>query len=190
MAIAEQQKRYTAAEFLELLQDPYYDDKRVELVEGIIVEMSKAGGRHGEIAQLIGELIGPYIRSNKLGRTTAAETGYILKKANAEDSVRGLDFAFVQMSRAPQGLPVGLVPFAPDFAVEVISPGNSAEDLHRKLLELLDSGTQLIWFVYADTKTVSVHTATGAKIYQLGDTLDADPIIAGYQVAVADLFAI
>ena len=44
------EKQFINAErFLELVEQPQYEDRIVELVEGELVEMSKASGKHGQI---------------------------------------------------------------------------------------------------------------------------------------------
>lgn len=138
-----QERFFSAEDFFELVQQPAYADKRVELVQGVLVERPKPGGQHGEIAMEISRLIANYVREHRLGRVTAAETGYIVGRGvDGRDTVRGPDVAFVTRERAPQSLPKGPVPFAPDFAVEVISPANSAVEIHNKVRDLLKAGTR------------------------------------------------
>lgn len=189
--MATHERIITAEEFELLTQSSEYADKRVELVEGILIEMSKAGGEHGEFTGNLFGYIWDFNRRHKLGRITAAATGYIVtKRPDGRDSVRGLDIAFVRMERAPQGLPKGNVPFALDLAVEVISPHNEAEDIHNKILELLRAGTQLIWIVYPESRTVVVHTAEGAKTLPEDDTLDGGDVLPGFTLPVKAIFEI
>ncbi len=189
--VQEQEKIYTADDFWEISHSPENQDKRLELVEGVIYEMSPAGGKHGEIAMEIGMFIRLYVKEHRLGRVTAAETGYILfKNPDGKDTVRAPDVGFVAMERAPDGLPKGYVPFAPDLAVEVISPGNTAGDIHNKMLELLRAGTRIVWIIYPDSQTVVVHTPEGAKTLEINDTLDGGDVLPGFTLPVKDVFAI
>lgn len=188
--IAEPQQKYISAEeYIILAQSAEYADKTIELVEGVIVEMSKPGGKHGVITMRFGGRILYFVEDHKLGWVTAAETGYILERnPGGKDTVRGLDIAFVALHRAPDGLPEGAVPFAPDLAVEVISPGNSASEINRKIRELLKAGTRLIWIVHPDTQTIDVHTTSGAHTLEIGDTLDGGDVLAGFTMAVGEVF--
>ena len=70
-----EQQTINAETFWELLQQPEYADKSWELVEGEIVEMVKPGGKHGQITGNIFGFLWNYVRDNKLGYVTAAETG-------------------------------------------------------------------------------------------------------------------
>ncbi|GAB4521216.1 MAG: Uma2 family endonuclease [Anaerolineae bacterium] len=179
----------TVEAFWELLNAPEYTDKRLELVYGEVIEMSKPGGKHGVITGNLFGHIWTLVRQQRLGYVTAAETGYILeRRSDGRDLVRGLDIGFVRLERAPDGLPDGFVPFAPDLAVEVISSGNSASDIHNKVLELLRAGTALIWIVYPDSHTVTVYTAHGARILTIEDTLDGSDVLPGFTLPLRTLF--
>ena len=184
------EKQYISAdEFLELAQRPEYEDRRLELVEGEIVEMSLPGGEHGVITMRLSVKIANYVDENDLGWVTAADTGFALARNPAgRATVRGLDIAFISKAKAPDPLPRGWVEIPPDLAVEVISPGNQAGDIHKKVRELLKAGTPLIWLVYAETRTVVVHTSAGAIICEESDTLSGGDVLPGFEVRVGDIF--
>ena len=189
MAMLAEKQYISVEEFLELVDQPQYQDRRLELVEGEIVEMSLPGGEHGEITGWLYMKIASYVYANDLGRVTVADTGFILKRNPAgRDTVRGLDIAFISKAKAPNPLPRGWIEFAPDLAVEVISPGNSADDIHRKVRELLKAGTPLIWLVYAETRTVVAHTSASAVTYEESDTLTGGDALPGFEVRVGDIF--
>ncbi len=189
MAIA---KQYINAEkFLELAEQPQYEDRLIELVEGEIIEMSKPTGEHGEITMWLGVKIANHVFENELGRVAASETGFVLERnPDGRDTVRGLDIAFISRAKAPKPLPPTWVELAPDLAVEVISPGNLAGDIHKKVRELLKAGTTLIWIVYAETRTVVVHTPAGAITHEEADILSGGDVLPGFEVRVADIFPV
>jgi Uma2 family endonuclease len=181
--------RINAERFAELLEKPEYENMLLELVQGEIVEMSKPTGMHGEVAFLIGLKLGNFVYEHGLGRMTAAETGFILAKdAEGKDTVRGLDCAFISIAKAPKPLENRLVDIAPDLAVEVISPGNTAEDIDQKIHELLEAGTPLIWIVYPKTLSVAVHTTKGSISYSINDTLTGGDVLPGFTLPVRDIF--
>lgn len=188
--VAVQQKKLTAQEFWSILQQPEFASRQMELVEGVIHEMAGgAGGDHGEIAMEAGRVIGNFVKERRLGRVTAAETCYILyQNPSGKDTVRCPDVGFIALERAPQPLEPGFVPYAPDFAVEVVSPGNEASEMHNKVLDYLRYGTRLIWIIYPDSKTVVVHTHSGARIFWLEDTLDGGDVLPGFSLPVREIF--
>ena len=55
------------------------------------------------------------------------------------------------------GLPDGFVPFAPDIAVEVLSPSDAHLDVEEKIEEWLQAGTALVWVINPRGRTLTVH---------------------------------
>lgn len=152
--------------------------------------MVKPGGKHGQIAGNIFGFLWNYVREHKLGYVTAAETGYILKKnPGGKDTVRGLDVGYVSKERASKGLPEKHIPFAPDLAVEVLSPGNDAMDIQNKVLELLEVGTKIVWIVYPDSETVMQFKPDDEKMFKSSDTLSGGDALPGFELPVREIFA-
>lgn len=186
-----QERFYTAEEFWELLGQPEYAGRRVELVEGEIREMAPAGGEHGEVAIGIGSLIWSHVQQNRLGRVTAAETGYVLYKnpdPGGRDTVRAPDVGFVSLERAPQPFSEKFVPLAPDLAVEVISPNDGAEAVEEKVLDYLRYGVRQVWLIYPSSKTVVVQTPAEIRRLAAADTLDGGDVLPGFSVRVGEIF--
>ena len=89
----------------------------------------------------------------------------------------------------PDGIPDGFCPVAPDLAVEVISPGNKADDIHTKVLELLAAGTRLVCLVYITTQTMVVYSEAGNRILTLEDTFTGGDVLPGFELKLSDFFA-
>jgi Uma2 family endonuclease len=173
------------AEELERLPD---DGRRYELVRGVLVEMTPAGGWHGENSSEISWHINSFVRPRGLGRVYVSETGFVL--ARDPDIVRAPDVAFVASDRLP---PVrdreGYLPLAPDLAVEVVSPYDRQSDVTDKLLEYLDAGTRLIWVVEPRRRTVTVWTPDRtARILAESDELDGGEVLPGFRLSIAEIF--
>ncbi|MBI1259562.1 MAG: hypothetical protein GC204_19005 [Chloroflexi bacterium] len=101
-----QEKLYSVEEFWEIAHLPENDEKRLELVEGVIYEMPPAGGEQGELGANLLITIGSHIRQHKLGHVTAAKTGYILfENDEGKDTVRAPDVGYVSFERMPNRLP-------------------------------------------------------------------------------------
>ena len=167
----------------------WHDGTPFEPGEGETPAMCKPTGEHGEIEAWLSIIIGSYVYENDLGRIVTGETGFILeRRADERDTVRGLDLAFISKRKAPQPLPATLIDFAPDLAIEVISPGNQADDIRRKVRQLLKAGTALVWLIYPDTRTVAVHTPAGAVTLEETDTLAGGEVLPGFAIPVSDIF--
>lgn len=184
------ERQYISAEgFLEIAGSPEYRDRVVELVEGVIVEMPLPNGEHGEVLALLTIKIGHYVLENSLGRIATGDAGFILERnPGGRDTVRGMDLAFIGRSKAPAPLPNTFLEYAPDLAVEVISPSNDAADIRLKICQLLDAGTALIWIVYPDLRIVDVHTRGGVTTMTAADTLGGGDVLPGFEIPVREIF--
>lgn len=188
--MAIQERLYTADDLWELSHSPEYAEQRLDLIEGVLAVMSPAGGKHGSLALEFAVSVGGFVKAHNLGYCTAAETGYILhKNPNGKDTVLGPDFAFVAKDRLPEGLPEKYIPLAPDLAVEVVSPNDTASEIHDKVTTYLKYGTKLVWVAYPSSKTVVPYTQAGAQTLDVNDTLDGGMVLPGFKLAVRDIFA-
>ena len=180
-------KLYTADEFMRIpdpIESGYY-----ELVNGELRLMSPAGGQHGIIGvNLLAELI-PFVRQHKLGRISTIESGFRLFPD--ENTVRAPDIAFVAKGRLAT-IPESYVPLAPDLAIEVVSPGDSWDEIDEKTEQYLQANVRLIWVIVPRRQAVYVYhpdTPLGEPIiFGINDTLDGEDVIPGFRVKVSALF--
>ena len=178
-------KELFTAEELEHLPS---NGKRLELVKGKLYEMAPAGGRHGYTAMNTGIVLGAYVKLNGLGRTFAAETGFILQRS--PDTVRAPDVAFIAQSRLPvDDIPDSFLEIIPDLVVEVVSPGDSRREVEEKMADWLRSGVRLAWAIYPANRSATVYQPNGAA-YQLSelDSLNGEDVVPGFSCRVGDLF--
>ncbi|MEP7199783.1 MAG: Uma2 family endonuclease [Chloroflexota bacterium] len=174
----------TAAE-LERMPQP---DAHVELVKGEIITMPPTGHEHGKIHLRLGALLHNFVRLRKLGETYGAETGFTLTRN--PDTVRAPDVAFVTAERvARQQRREGYFDGAPDLAVEVVSPNDTAEEVEDKVIDYLQAGTRLVWVVRPRAHTITVYRSLDhVRVLTMKDTLDGDDVLPGFAVAVKEIF--
>ncbi len=163
--------------------------RRYELVKGELFEMPLFGGRHGSVAMRIGIILGSYVRANELGEVFAAETGFILRRD--PDTVRAPDAAFVANERLPEGeLPPGYLEMAPDLAVEVVSPGDTAPEVREKVADWLRAGVRLLWAIDPATRSVTVYRSPDDfDVLSENDSLDGGRVIPGFLAEINELFS-
>ena len=189
MAVSTQRSLVSADDLPALSSRLAAQGKRTELVRGDLVVMAPAGGRHGHIAHRLSLFIGNHVLEQNLGQVFAAETGFLLRRN--PDTVRAPDIAFVAAGRLSDGeLPPGFLELAPDLAVEVVSPSDSSAAVRDKVRDWLGAGTPLVWVVYPDSRSVTVHRQ-GGQPQQLSETdsLSGAPALPDFAVPVRDLFA-
>lgn len=174
----------TIDEFL-MLELP---DGKAELVRGEVRVTPPPGAPHGTAASNLFAMLVIHVRANGLGRVYGDSFGYELIRL--PHTVRVPDLSFVRAERLPNdGVGPGLLKLAPDLAVEVLSPSETASSLEEKLDDYAAAGTPLVWVVDPIRRTVMV-VATNAPVKWLreGDALDGGDIVAGFSCAVVDVF--
>lgn len=175
-------RRMTADEFSQL--DP---DLRAELVRGRVVPLAVPKPRHGVISVRIAARLLGFVEANKLGFVTN-ECGFVV--ARDPDTVRSPDVAFVSFERlGSQELPEKWPSFAPDLAVEVISPSERPKQIREKVQDWFAGGARRVWLFYPRTCNVYVlRSPTDVQILGPGDTLTGEDLLPGFSCPVAALF--
>ena len=103
------------------------------------------------------------------------------------------DFAFVAYDRWRERVlqESAAWELVPNLAVEVISPSNLAEDLIEKIDEYFHVGVQLVWVIYPRLHRVYVYESpTRIQVLQEADPIDGGSVLPGFQLALAELFAV
>lgn len=183
MTLSTEKQVWTDEEFMALAKEGH----RHELVNGEIVEMGNSGMEHGYVACILVAVLTTFVQQNKLGAVCDSSTAFTLKNGNK----RSPDISFVSRERL-KGLkrpPRGFFQGSPDLAVEILSPGNTVEEIHEKIVEYFANETQLVWVIHPDEKYVLVyHAPEPDRFLRAGDRLDGEDVVSGFTMPVADLF--
>jgi Uma2 family endonuclease len=157
-----------------------------ELVNGEIIEMGASKPRQGRIASRIGARLTQWAEATGLGEV------YTETMFEIGENVRIPDVAVVAAERIPdEGEPDGPWPFAPDVAIEVISPSNDYEDLMAKTIEYLEAGARQVWLVSPTAQTVTIYRSlTDIRAFGPGDEIDGGEALPGFRCPVAELFTL
>ena len=189
-ALAE--RLYTCDEFDDLPEPD--DGRKMELVDGRVVYSMTVGRDHARIAGIIITWFNNFILPRNLGEIYT-EAGFRLREAPVRAGrVRGPDVSFVRSSRLPPRSETrrGSLRFAPDLAVEVVSPDEREDGLRRKIEMYFEAGTPVVWVVRPEPETVEVLRLDGSRSeFRAGDTLtsaDAGFEVEGFSLPLADLF--
>jgi Uma2 family endonuclease len=162
-------------------------EMRRSLVRGEVVEEMPVGGEHGGLAVRIVRYLDRWAEEQDAG-WVGVETGFIL--ARDPDLVRAPDVSFVRKERLPAaGAPKTYWELAPDLAVEIISPTETATEVRDKVADYLAAGTSLVLVVYPARRELVAHTPDDlARTYHADDTLTAPDVLPGFVRPVADFF--
>jgi Uma2 family endonuclease len=175
---------YTFDEFWNVARLPENENRRLELEDGVIVEMASSSPINTITAMRIGHFLNTFVIPRNLGYVTGADGGFKLGAKRA----RQPDVGFVAKSRVEK-LPKRF-DFPPHLAVEVVS---EHEDIFKKALEYLHAGTTAVWAVYTDDKIVHVirldeDGGMHSQPFGINDTLDGGELLPEFRLPVRDIF--
>jgi len=175
-------QRLTADQF-----EAHYLNQPYELWEGQLVKVSPTVGLHGIILSKVNYELQAFCKSHAIqGELFVGDTGFRLSNI----TLRAPDVAFVgQVKMATVQDLQKFLPFAPDLAVEVISPSDRAGTVQKKLELYTEAHTPLIWFIYENAPRVVVYEwGKPFRVVRLSGMLDGGEVLPGLQIPVADLF--
>lgn len=163
------------------------EDSLYELDEGELITMALRSGRHGIVEGRILRLLDRFVLENGLGQVLPSDTGFILSRA--PDTIRAPDVAYLTPEKARRIPDEGFVPFAPDIAVEVVSPSDSYSSLLRKAQQYLGAGSKVVCLVDTKTRQVQVLEPGGAsRLLTEDDALEFPTLLPGLTIPVRELF--
>jgi len=175
----------TTAEELANLPD---DGHRYDLIRGELYRVPPSEDEHGGVAGEIASHVGAFNLGQRLGKLYVAEAGFFLSRD--PDVVVAPDVAYVRTERLrPRTERRGFLPIAPDLAVEVISPSETAKHVADKIAAYLAAGTPLLWVVRSNRQTVTVYEQDrDPRELGIGDVLDGGAVLPGFRLPVAAIF--
>ena len=176
-----------------------YVDRPYELVAGVPVpvyvdahgkalDVAPTGGKHQIIVSAIAHYLFVYAEETQTGLSLSGEGGVMISRD--PDHWRAFDAAYISHERVPPtGIPDGYWEVAPELVVEVVSPGNRADEIRTKASEYLSIGVQLVWVIYPTMRLIDVYRPGQPTLtLQGGDTLTGDAVLPGFSLPLQTLF--
>ena len=158
--------------------------KNVELVRGILIVREPPGYLHGDITARLAAALLTYADAHDLGRVVAGDPGFVL--ATDPDTVRGPDVAFIRSDRVPHPAPPAFARFAPDLAIEVLSPHDRPGEVLAKVGDWLSAGTSLVWVIDPARRQARVYRADGSEdLVGATGQLDGEDVVRGFSCSLS-----
>jgi len=158
-----------------------------ELIDGTLVEKAMAT-YESTLALVLAHFLLGYLDANNLG-TLAGEAG-LLKILPGQ--IRAPDVSFIRWERLPdrRSPKPSIYDVAPDLAVEILSKGNTTEEMSRKLRDYFQAGVRLVWYIEPETRTARAYTAEH-EWTEIGSdgSLRGGEVLPGFELPLAQLFA-
>lgn len=162
-------------------------EKRLyELFDGVLIEKD-TGFLESCIASLLIQRLGAYVREHDLGIVVAPDGMVRL----APGLVRIPDVAFVSWDRLPdRRLPQEAIPnLAPDLAIEILSRGNTREEMTQKRQDYFEAGVRRVWEIDPRMRTARIYSSAAvSRELQETDSLDGEEVVPGFVWPLRDFF--
>lgn len=160
-------------------------EKQIEIVDGKEEIKDMSGAKAGGIATRISAEIWFFVRANNLGRVYGADTMFTIGKND-----RMPDVSFVSSEKIPKkGEPLTKWKFAPDLAVEVVSPNDIYDKIFDKLNEYFAAKVKQVWLVEPRFERIRIYYSPDeSKTFYKKDVIEFDEILPGFKLNLNDIF--
>jgi Uma2 family endonuclease len=163
----------TFEEFEQLPGEPGKD----ELLDGELIHMPPATFRHAAIAKRFYNLLLTVLDDSRVWM----ETGYRIGKHWAQPDVSVIH----QDQKRDDKYLLG----APLLAIEVLSPGNTARQIERKLTLYFETGAAEVWVVDDRSKTMTVYRKQDRQVTRSSTTEAYRSDLVGIVIPVSEVLA-
>ena len=178
-------RRYTYADYL-----TWKFEERVELFKGWVARMAGPNTYHQRVSTSLLQYLANTLRPTGC-EVFAAPTDVVIARSPDGDTVVQPDLLVVcEASKITKQYIDG----APDFIVEIVSPGNGKKELDKKYKQYEAAGVREYWVVHPDDQTVLryVLSDAGQFVGQEPRTVDSEEISAsvfeGVSLSGAEIF--
>jgi Uma2 family endonuclease len=174
----------TSEQFLALPEecDQHGSPLQKELIHGEVVTMPRPAQRHQIVQNNILGVLMAYLREETaLPFRAFQEAEYIV----TDTSTFIPDISIVAIARLdPEKT---YISGAPELAIEVVSPSESASHLRIKTDAYLANGAHSVWIVFPEVRSVMVYTPESIREFKAGQSI-ADAHLPGFSSPVAAFF--
>jgi Uma2 family endonuclease len=163
-----------------------HQNRLCELVDGVLVEKTM-GYFESRLAILISHYIELFLDQHDLGIVLGPDGTLRLMPG----LVRIPDVSFISWDKFPNRLlPREPIPdLVPDLAVEVLSEGNTAEEMRRKLGEYFKAGVRIVWLIDPATRSAEVYSSPRKKkTITVDQEIDGGAVLPGFRLSLRELF--
>jgi Uma2 family endonuclease len=172
-------QRMSLDEFLALPEEKPY----LEFFDGVVRQKMAAKPVHGVLQSFLVVAISQFARPRRLG-IVFSETRFVKDNWSPVPDVAFYRRESLKVRRAPADFTA-----APDLAIEILSPGQTVNELLKKSLAFLERGTRVAVVVSPPDETVLVLRQGETLILVTGDAqIDLDDVLPGFQLTVHELF--
>jgi len=175
----------TSDQFLALPEECDQNGNAVhqELIHGEVVTMPHAAQRHDIIrGNILGLLFAYLLPRGEIGLRALPDAAFVV---SGNDTFVP-DACVIAIDRLDPGNHK-YIQGAPEIAIEVVSPSESAAYLKIKTDTYLANGSRSVWIVFPEVRSVMIYTGDAVREVK-GQQSISDPLLAGFSCSVAEFF--
>jgi Uma2 family endonuclease len=174
-------------EFLQLSRDN--QDVQIEMTkEGDLIIMPGTGGLTGRKNSRIIRRLDEWAETDETGVTFDSDTIFCLPNGAKKipDASWVSNEKWNALSEAEQDK---IVPFAPDFAIELRSRTDSLKDLQDKMQEYIENGTSLGWLIDPLERKVHIYRQNSeVEILENPMEISGEPFLKGFTLNLKEIW--
>jgi len=164
---------------------PFEEDKRYELDEGELIEMTRPAYDHNRVVQTLNAELLFYFRRTRIGEVLNPENLYAISPTTR----LAPDVAVILGDRRAELRGAKVIHIIPEIAAEVLSPSETPRTILRKLGHYFKAGVKEVWLI--DTEAREVEVWNGPKLPETaltGEDALSSPLLPGFRLTLTDLF--
>ena len=175
-------------EFLQLSRDN--QDVQIEMTkDGDLIIMPGTGGLTGRKNSRIIRRLDEWAEADATGVSFDSDTIFCLpngaKKIPDASWVSGEKWNALSAEEQDK-----IVPFAPDFAVELRSRTDSLKELQDKMREYIENGTRLGWLIDPANSCVHIYRPNAdAEVLENPETVSGEPLLKNFTLNLREIWS-
>jgi len=164
---------------------PFEEDKRYELDEGELIEMTRPAYKHNRVMRRLVFKLEVYFLQHPIGEPLLSENLYAL----APSIRRSPDVAIILGDRRAELENAKVIPIIPEIAVEILSPSETPRMIHRKLKQYFEAGVKEVWLIDPDSQEAEIWTGPSLPNHVLTSSEAlSTTLLPGFSVPLEELF--
>jgi Uma2 family endonuclease len=165
---------------------PFEEDKRYELDEGEMLEMTRPAYKHNRIMGALYYALTSYFNKRGNGEALLSENLYALSPTVR----RSPDVSVILGNHHAELADAKIITLIPDIAVEILSPSESLAQIHRKLKQYFQAGVKEVWLIDPATREAEIWTGPSLpeRVLTEADALES-LLLPEFSLTLAALFS-
>ena len=184
--VYEEDRKWTYADYKAWELKP---GERYEIIDGIAYAMSAPNTEHQQISIILSAELYNFLKGKKCQPIAAPfDVRLFYEEDESDDTVVQPDLVVVCDAKklGKEGCRG-----APDLVIEILSPSNSAIEMHRKLQVYWDAGVREYWVIDPEEKVVEVYSfeedQCKSHILKIEDTLQST-VLPDFAIPLKTIF--